>query len=240
MMRTGLFIVVVLVSGCFAGLIHGGVNLALVEPYLDQAIAIENQSLFAIGEEEDTAKFWIEYNSYRTWQKGGQVLSAAILGTSIAALVGIVFLLSRNTLPQNNVKSTLLLTGLMWFTVFVIPFLKYPANPPTVGEAETVVLRSILFLSFIAISGFSAIGFYQIYKRLKSKKIAAFVGYAIFISIVFVVMPDNPDEITAPMELVNEFRSMSFIAVSVYWLALGLILGGFLEKLRERLHLSRT
>jgi len=42
------------------------------------------------------------------------------------------------------------------------------------------------------------------------------------------------------MELVNEFRSMSFIAVSVYWLALGLILGGFLEKLRERLHLSRT
>ena len=75
---------------------------------------------------------------------------------------------------------------------------------------------------------------------MRSKKIAAFVGYAIFISIVFVVMPDNPDEITAPMELVNEFRSMSFIAVSVYWLALGLILGGFLEKLRERLHLSRT
>jgi len=53
-MKTGLFIILVLVSGCFAGLIHGGINLAIVEPYLDQAIGIENQTLFATGEEEDT------------------------------------------------------------------------------------------------------------------------------------------------------------------------------------------
>ena len=238
MMRTGLFIAIVLVSGCFAGLIHGGINLAIVEPYLDQAIGIENQNLFATGEEEDTPEFWVEYNSYRTWQKGGQVLAGAILGTSIAALVGIIYMLSRKVLPQNNVKGTLFLTGLMWFTVFVIPFLKYPANPPTVGDTETVVLRSILFLSFIAISGFAAVGFYQVYKRLQNKKILAFVGYAIFISVVFVVMPENPDEISAPMELVNGFRGMAFVAVSVYWLALGLILGGFVEKLKERLEIS--
>ena len=87
-MKTGLFIIVVLVSGCFAGIIHGGINLAIVEPYLDQAIGIENQTLFTLGEEEDTPEFWVEYNSYRVWQKGGQVLAGAILGTSIAALVG--------------------------------------------------------------------------------------------------------------------------------------------------------
>ena len=99
-------------------------------------------------------------------------LAGAILGTSIAALVGIVFLFARKVLPEgNNVKKTLVLSGLMWFTIFVIPFLKYPANPPTVGETETVVLRSILFLSFIAISGLGAVGFYQVYKRLQNKKI---------------------------------------------------------------------
>tara|TARA_Y100000590_G_scaffold160226_1_gene183701 strand:+ start:750 stop:1466 length:717 start_codon:yes stop_codon:yes gene_type:complete len=238
-MKTGLFIIIVLLSGCFAGLIHGGTNLVIVEPYLDQAIAIENQALFATGEEEDTESFWVEYNAYRVWQKGGQVLAGAILGTSIAALVGIVFLFVRNVLPEgNNVKKTLILSGLMWITIFVIPFLKYPANPPTVGDAETVVLRGILFLSFIAISGLSAVGFYQFYKKLQKRKILAFVGYAVFISIVFVAMPENPDEITAPMQLVNEFRNVSFIAVSVYWLTLGLILGGFLEKLQERLSLK--
>ena len=238
-MKTGLFIAIVLISGCFAGLIHGGLNLAIVEPYLDQAIAIENQSLFATGEEEDTPEFWVEYNSYRVWQKGGQILAGAILGTSIAALVGTVFLFTRNVLPNgNNVKKTLILSGLMWFSIFVIPFLKYPANPPTVGETETVVLRSILFLTFIAISGLGAVGFYQIYKRLQNRKILAFAGYAVFISVAFFLMPENPDEITAPMELVDEFRIASFIAVSVYWLTLGLILGGFVEKLQERLNLK--
>ena len=172
-MKTGLFIIIVLISGCFAGLIHGGLNLVIVEPYLDQAISIENQTLFATGEEEDTTSFWVEYNSYRVWQKGGQVLAGAILGTSIAALVGIVFLFVRKSLPEgNNVKKTLILSGLMWFTIFVIPFLKYPANPPTVGDAETVVMRGILFLSFIAISGLGAVAFYQVYKKLQNKKIS--------------------------------------------------------------------
>ncbi|MBT3474567.1 MAG: CbtA family protein [Candidatus Nitrosopelagicus sp.] len=239
-MKTGLFIIIVLISGCFAGLVHGGLNLILVEPYLDQAISIENQTLFATGEEEDTTSFWVEYNSYRVWQKGGQVLAGAILGTSIAALVGIVFLFVRKSLPEgNNVKKTLILSGLMWFTIFVIPFLKYPANPPTVGDAETVVMRGILFLSFIAISGLGAVAFYQVYKKLQNKKFLAFVGYAVFIGVAFFLMPENPDEITAPMDLVEGFRGASFVAVSVYWLTLGLILGGFVEKLQERLNLNR-
>ena len=239
-MKTGLFIIIVLVSGCFAGLIHGGLNLVIVEPYLDQAIGIENQTLFATGEEEDTTSFWVEYNSYRTWQKGGQVLAGAILGTSIAALVGIVFLFVRKSLPEgNNVKKTLILSGLMWFTIFVIPFLKYPANPPTVGDAETVVMRGILFLSFIAISGLGAIAFYQVYKKLQNKKFLVFVGYTVFIGVAFFLMPENPDKITAPLELVDGFRGASFVAVSVYWLTLGLILGGFVEKLQERLDLNR-
>ena len=45
-MNAGYFIVIVLVSGFVAGTIHGAVNLAIVEPYLDEAIGIENQTLF--------------------------------------------------------------------------------------------------------------------------------------------------------------------------------------------------
>ena len=48
-MRTVVFIAIVLVSGALAGFIHGSVNFAIVEPYLDQAIGIENQNLFASG-----------------------------------------------------------------------------------------------------------------------------------------------------------------------------------------------
>ena len=68
-MNAGYFIAIVLVSGFVAGSIHGAVNLAIVEPYLDEAIGIENQALFESGETEDTPQFWVEYNSYRDWQK---------------------------------------------------------------------------------------------------------------------------------------------------------------------------
>ena len=228
-MKTFLFIVIVLISGAFAGLIHGTVNFAIVEPYLDQAIGIENQNLFASGEEKDTPEFWVEYEGYRIWQKSGQILAGVILGTSIGALFGIVFALSRNSLPGNNdVKKALVLAGIMWFTMFVIPFLKYPANPPTVGDPETVVLRSILYLSFITISGFGAVGFYKLSQKFQNKrKLVPIIGYGIFISIVFFVMPENPDEITAPMDLVNEFRIMSFLGVTSLWVSIGVILGFF-------------
>jgi predicted cobalt transporter CbtA len=233
-MKTAVFLIIVLISGALAGFVHGTVNFAIVEPYLDQAIGIENQNLFASGEAEDTPQFWAEYEGYRIWQKSGQVLAGVILGTSIGALFGLVFAFARNSLPGNNdIKKALVLAGIMWFTMYLIPFLKYPANPPTVGDSETVVLRAILYLSFIAISGFGALGFYKLSTKFENKKkIIPLVGYALFISVAFFVMPENPDEITAPMDLVNEFRMMSVLGVTSFWISVGVFLGLFWNRLK--------
>jgi len=238
-MKSTYFIVIVLVSGFTAGIIHGAVNLAIVEPYLDQAISIENQNLFATGLAEDTPQFWAEYSSYRDWQKSGQVLASGILGMSIGALFGIVFAYSRNALPKGHtVKKTFVLAAIMWLTIFLIPFLKYPANPPTVGDADTVVLRSMLYLTFIAISGFSAVGFSRLYRKLENKKYLAFVGYAVFITAIFFIMPPSPDEVTAPMDLVNGFRTMSVMAVTTFWIAEAIILGLLWQKYKAKLQES--
>lgn len=228
-MKTFLFIIIVLLSGAFAGFIHGTVNFAIVEPYLDQAIGIENQNLFESGLEDDTPEFWVEYEGYRVWQKSGQILAGVILGTSVGSLFGIVFALSKNSLPGNHVvKKSVVLAGIMWFTLYFIPFLKYPANPPTVGDGETIALRAILYLSFIAISGIGVLAFYKLSKRFQNrKKLVALIGYGVFMSVVFVIMPENPDEITAPMDLVNEFRIMSVLGISSFWISVGVILGLF-------------
>jgi len=239
-LKSFVFIFIVLISGCLAGLIHGGLNLVIVEPYLDQAIAIENQNLFLTGEEEDTKQFWVEYYDYRIWQKGGQIIAGMILGTSFGALFGIVYALSRNSLPnKKHIGNSMILAGIMWFTLFVIPFLKYPANPPTVGDAETVVLRGILYISFIAISGFAALGFYKLFKKLKNqKKTTSIIVYAVFISVVFFLMPENPDEVTAPEELVNQFRMASFVTSTVFWFSLAIILGIFWQKTQPEINHS--
>ena len=233
-MRSGAFIAVVLASGLIAGTIYGMVNLAIVEPYLDSAISIENQNLFATGQEEDTPEFWVEYGEYRTWQKGGQVLASMILGVSVGALFGIVYVLSRRVLPGNHdVKKALALAGVMWLVLFMAPFLKYPANPPTVGDADTVVLRSMLYVSAIAFSGLAALGFYFVSRKLNgSRKLLAAAGYCIVVSGMLWAMPENPDENTAPAPLLEGFRAASVLAVSAYWLALPLILGMLWSKMR--------
>jgi predicted cobalt transporter CbtA len=234
-MKTITFITIVLVSGAIAGFVHGTINFALVEPYLDQAIGLENESLFASGEAEDTLEFWAEYESYRIWQKSGQVLAGVILGLAMGSLFGIVYALSRNSLPgKTDVTKSVILAGVMWLTIYIIPFLKYPANPPTVGDGETVMLRAILYVSFIALSGIGVVIFYKLSQKLQNnKKYFGLFGYVIFITILFFVMPENPDEITAPMNLVNEFRLMSVLGVSSFWLSVGLILGLFWKKFEK-------
>ncbi|MGA9169321.1 MAG: CbtA family protein [Nitrososphaeraceae archaeon] len=62
-----------------------------------------------------------------------------MLGTSLASLFGVVFAYSRSSLPaSNNKKKALILAGLMFFVLVLVPALKYPANPPAVGNPATI------------------------------------------------------------------------------------------------------
>lgn len=97
-----------------------------------------------------------------------------------------------------------------------------------------------MFLTFIAISGFGSLGFYKIFKKLKNKKFIAILGYAIFIGIVFFAMPENPDKITAHMNLIDHFRIMSAVAVSIYQLSLGIILGSLWNRFKPYNELKFT
>jgi predicted cobalt transporter CbtA len=224
-----------------AGLIHGFANIIFVEPYLDNAIGIENQRMFISGEAKDTPQFWQKFSDYRIWQKQGSIVAGAILGVATGSLFGVVFAYSRHKLPtQNEMKKGLLLAGLMWATTYFIPFLKYPANPPTVGDPNTVVLRTTLFVAFLLMSGFGALGFAILYKKMKSKKFLAFVGYTGFITIAFFVMPPYPDKITISMDLVNGFRIVSAITMTVYWITNAVILGWLWKKFQPHIDTSQV
>lgn len=145
-MKALIFIIITLVSGANAGIILGLINQIIVEPYIDKAVNIEVQnSNKKEGESIDPNELVI----YRAWQKSGEIVAGIILGISIAALFGIVFAYSRSSvllLPRsdNNKKKALVLAGIMWFVLFLVPALKYPANPPAVGDPETIYYRQSL------------------------------------------------------------------------------------------------
>lgn len=226
------FLIVSLISGAIAGTVFGFINLIILEPYLDRAIGIEVQNAIDVGEKVNPEK----HNDYRLWQKSGEVAAGTILGMTLGSLLGIVFVFGKRIISGSNIKKALVLSGVIWLVIFMIPAIKYPANPPTVGDPDTIYYRQFLFISFILISGFTALGLSIIYTKIKSKVSIKFLIVSIIYTIVmigvFIVTPPNPDMITAPTDLVNGFRIMSMLTMTIFWITLGLTFGLIWEKLK--------
>lgn len=226
------FLIVSLISGAIAGTVLGLVNLVIVEPYLDRAIGIEVQNSITAGEEVNP----VEHANYRFLQKGGEVVAGTILGMAFGSLLGIVFVFGRRIIPGSNVKKALVLSGIIWLVIFMIPAIKYPANPPTVGDPDTIYYRQFLFISFILISGFTALGLSIIYNKINLKPLfkllaVSFIYAGIMVG-AFIAIPPNTDEITVPMDLVNGFRIMSMLTMTVFWIILGITFGLIWDKLK--------
>lgn len=230
-MKTIIFIAITLLAGAIAGTILGAINQVAVEPYIDHAVELEMQNTNQSSQIINPA----EFTAYRLWQRGGEMLAGTILGLSIGSLFGIVFAYTHNSVPgSNNKKKALIVAGIMWFVLFLIPALKYPANPPAVGDPETIYYRQSLYVAFLVISGFSALGLAFLYRKmgaLNIKKAIIPAAYAAIISGAYLAMPANPDPINAPMDLVMGFRITSAITISMFWGLLGVIFGTFWDKL---------
>jgi predicted cobalt transporter CbtA len=231
-LKAGTFVAITLLSGAIAGAILGTINQAIVEPYIDAAIDIENQNAVGSGEIFDPT----DYATYRIWQKSGGIAAGAVLGMSIGALFGVVFAYSRPSIPgSSNKKKAIILAGIMGAVLFIIPALKYPANPPAVGDPDTIYYRQTLYVAFLAISGFSALGLAMLYRKMGARQAKRVLVPGVYASIMvsaFVLMPPNPDEVTAPMDLVTGFRIASAVTMVTFWGVLGLIFGAFWDRLK--------
>ncbi|HET6809358.1 MAG TPA: CbtA family protein [Nitrososphaera sp.] len=236
-MKAITFIAITLLAGAIAGTILGIINQVAVEPYIEQAIELEMHNTAQSGQVINPA----EFAAYRFWQKGGEIIAGTILGLSIGSLYGIVFAYTRGSISgtNNNKKKALLVAGIMWFVLFLMPALKYPPNPPAVGDPETIYYRQSLYVAFLAISGFSALGLAFLYRKMvmassnNTKKKAIIIipsAYAAIMAGAYLAMPANPDAINAPIDLVIGFRITSAITISMFWALLGVIFGAFWDK----------
>ena len=162
-MKTVAFILITLVSGAIAGTMLGLINQILVEPYIDQAIAIEVQNTVASGESVDVDELVTVSLMAERWGD----CCGNNFGYLNICLFGIVYIYSRDSLPgSNNKKKGLILAGIMSFVIFSIPALKYPANPPALGDPETIEFRESLYIGILVISGLAGLGVAILYRSL--------------------------------------------------------------------------
>ena len=220
---------ITLSSGVIAGIILALLNLGIVEPTIDKAIALEVQKQVSSGENVNMS----ELIDYRYWQKAGAFAGGAIYGAGLASLFAVIFVFARNKLPgKNNKQKAIFLAGIMWFVLFLMVALKYPANPPAVGDPETIYYREILYVAYIMISGFAALGMAVIWIRINmnSKRIIIPLIYAAIMVTAFVLMPSNPDKIEISMDLIQTFRIFSAMTIGVFWGVLGITFGLLWDK----------
>ncbi len=224
---------ITLTSGVIAGIILAFLNLGIVEPTIDKAIALEVQKQVSSGENVNMS----ELIDYRYWQKAGAFAGGAMYGAGLAALFGVIFVFTRNKLPgKNNKQKAIFLAGIMWFVLFLMVALKYPANPPAVGDPETIYYRETLYVGYIMISGLAALGMAVIWikTRINSKKIIIPLMYAAIMVTAYAVMPSNPDKIEISMDLIQTFRVLTATTIGVFWGILGIIFGSLWDKFLSR------
>lgn len=233
-LRTLTFLAITIFSGAVAGTILAILNLGLVEPYIDTAITLEAKKMISSGENVDL----VEIADYRIWQKGGAIVAGAIYGISLSALFGIIFAYGRRALPGNSTKQkAIILAGLSWFVLFLMVAIKYPANPPAVGDPETIYYREGLYVAYLATSAFTVLALALLWTRLrgnKSKKIILPVIYAAVMSAAYIGFPPNPDKISISMELIQTFRILTAVTIGVFWGLLGVLFGSLWDKFIHR------
>ncbi|MDP2718897.1 MAG: CbtA family protein [Dehalococcoidia bacterium] len=220
-----------LIAGLIAGLVMGLFHFFFTEPVIDQAIAME------IKEGGEVVS--------RGAQKGILIVGSALYGLLVGAILAFVFIIMGRRLPgRRPVVKAAELTGLLWWSVAFLPFLKYPANPPGVGDPDTMYFRQIIQIGFIVFSALAMITAGATYWLLRHRWRETFLWrwrlgittgfYGILIVLLFILMPVSSNTTSIPANLIRDFRILSLSGQVLFWVILGGISALLLKRLAEQ------
>ncbi|GAA0576293.1 CbtA family protein [Kribbella sandramycini] len=233
-MRTfGSLLVRGLIVGLFAGLLAGTFAYVTGEPHVDAAIAIEEAAsgghTHDHGDEHATpAAEEEEPLVSRDGQRAGLFLATSLYGVALGGIFAVGFTLLRRKLrTANDGYAALGLAAAGFVGIVLVPFLKYPPNPPAVGDPETITKRTITYLLTIVI-GLLAVWAGVALSRWAARygdiaRLGGFVaGLLVTVVAAYLILPrinEVPD--TFPATLLWQFRFASLGTQATLWLLLG-------------------
>ncbi|MFZ0762885.1 CbtA family protein [Bradyrhizobium sp.] len=240
---TGKLLVRGMLLGLVAGLLSFGFLKLAGEPSVDRAIAFESameqtkaddakaKGLPAPVEDPELVS--------RSVQAGiGLLTAVAVYSTAFGGIFALVFALAFRRMGDFGARATSALLAVAGFvSVYLVPMLKYPANPPSVGLAETIDMRTSLYFAMILISLAAMVGAGMLRIRLNQRfgnwnaALIAIGVYVVVISAVAFVLPEvNEVPEGFPATVLWQFRIASLGGQAVMWGALGLLFGVAAER----------
>jgi len=233
-----------LLAGLIAGLLTGAVAFALGEPHVAAAIAIEESApaADAAGSHEPAAGTAAHSHDddalvSRDGQRAGLFLATALAGIAIGAIFGVVAHYARRFTTLPGPLLVIGLAGAGWLAVEAVPFFKYPANPPAVGDPDTINQRTWLWLAALALGLLAVCSAVYIAKAFTSQRywtVRVGVSILTFLAIVtvgYLLLPAvNEVGEDFPATLLWEFRISSLATQATLWLCLGLAFAFLTER----------
>ena len=221
-----------LIAGLAAGLLSFGFARVVGEPQVDRAIAFEEKMDAAKGEATEP-----ELVSRPTQAGLGLLTGVTVYGTSIGGLFALTFAFvygrARN-LPAVKLSAVLAATG--YVALVLAPMLKYPANPPSIGDPETIGFRTELYFIFLVSSVAAMVVSVRArgrwLRRLGSwnASLAAAGLYVVLVGIIMIAMPGiNEVPAAFPAQVLWNFRVASLGLHFVMWTSMGLLFGALVE-----------
>ncbi|MCW2809785.1 MAG: hypothetical protein JWP61_243 [Friedmanniella sp.] len=234
----------------FAGLAAFGVAYVVGEPPLQAAIAYEAGPAHSHAGDAPTAGA----DEHAHDESGGTVVPRSLQSTlglvsatllaavTLGGLLGVLGALAAGRFGSLGVRATtLLVAGVGFVALYVVPFLAYPPNPPGVAQADTIGTRTSLYVVTLAISVIAAVTAVAVGRRMAGRwgtwyaPVAATLGYVVVAVVAVALLPGgDPVPDGFPADVLYAFRAASFLTQLTLWGVLGLVLAELLHRLTTR------
>lgn len=221
-----------LLSGAIASVAAFVFARTFVEPVIDQAIAYEEA-------QEAGHEHGVELFTRGVQANIGMGFGVLAFGVAMGALFAVAYTVAYGRVGNLSPRLlSVLLAGGMFLSLYVIPFLKYPANPPAVSLDETIRQRTLLYLMIVVLSAVLLVAAVWMGRNLMqrygawSAALIAVAAYVVAVAIVMLLLPtidETPDDF--PADALYEFRLYSLGTQFVLWAIIAVAFGSMVHRL---------
>jgi Probable cobalt transporter subunit (CbtA) len=248
-------------AGALAGLLAFAFGRIMAEPLIQRAIDYANgrdAAQTALRRAAGLAVTAPDPELFsRAFQRNVGFGAAMLLsGVAIGGLFAVVYVLVIRLMRPGARPRTIALAiaGAGFTGVFLLPFIKYPANPPGVGQPATIHTRGLLYLAMLGISLSSVVAAVLAGRRLTRRlggwnaALVALLGLAAWMAVAMAILGHLASETPHPLrnrygaivypgfpaDVLYEFRLYAVIGQAIVWSTVGVAFGALAERLVPR------
>jgi hypothetical protein len=231
---------VAIVMGAIVGLFVGGFLNVFNVPVMEWAISLEETAAAAEAPAGAADEGGIVITLGQ--QRIGLVAGLAVLGVLFGAVFTGLYHLIRLASPGWNIWAWASIAAALGFlSVSLLTQVKYPLNPPGIGEGSSLLARQGFQFLFAAVSLLVVVGGTLVVKAIHqsgSEGLQRFLSYAgvsvaygVVMVVAFLLIPGNPDPIPewVPASLVIMFRTFTVVSHFVLWMGIGFGVAGYIS-----------